>query len=373
MRRKIRKVGLLCLVMIFLCGCSTSWKHSQETEKKQGQTALAFQENTKECLTVTFLDVGQGNAVLLAQAGHYALIDGGGRERSSYLVAYLQEQGVEKLDYVIASHYDEDHVAGLVGALNVFRVGTILDPDYEAETKIYRSYVDMVEQNGCREEHPQLGAAYTFAGDVEITVVTPKTYDYSEANDNSIGVRITKGEDSFLILGDASAELEEEMIGRGQADPVSVYLASHHGSKYSSSRELLERIDPEAVVVSCGAGNRYGHPAGETLERIRETKARLYRTDLQGEVEAVTSGNGVRFLQEPCNDFTSGENFSSVPEETEPVSGEYYAINPGNRKIHRKDCKYGEQIRDKEYFTGTLEEVRAQGCIPCQVCLKKEK
>lgn len=373
MRRKIRKVGLFFLVLIFLCGCSMVREHNPGTEKQRGQTGAASPESSKESLAVTFLDVGQGNAVLLAQAGHYALIDGGGRERSSYLVAYLQEQGVEKLDYVIASHYDEDHVAGLVGALNVFRVGTILDPDYEAETKIYRSYVDMVEQNGCREEHPQLGAAYTFAGDVEITVVTPKTYDYSEANDNSIGVRITKGEDSFLILGDASAELEEEMIGRGQADPVSVYLASHHGSKYSSSGELLKRIDPEAVVVSCGAGNRYGHPAGETLERIRETKARLYRTDLQGEVAAVTSGTGVCFLQEPCNDFTSGENFSSVPEETEPVSGEYYVINPGNRKIHRKDCKYGEQIRDKEYFTGTLEEARAQGCIPCQICLKKEK
>lgn len=373
MRKKIRKVGLLCLVMIFLCGCSIGREYNLGTEKQQGQTGAVSPESSKESLTVTFLDVGQGNAVLLAQKGHYALIDGGGRERSSYLVAYLQEQGVEKLDYVIASHYDEDHVAGLIGALNVFRVGTVLDPDYEAETKIYRSYVDMVEQNGCREEHPQLGTTYTFAGDVEITMVTPKAYDYSEANDNSIGVRINKGEDSFLILGDASAELEEEMIERGQADPVSVYLASHHGSKYSSSGELLKRIAPEAVVVSSGAGNRYGHPTGETLERIRETKAKLYRTDLQGEVAAVTSGNGVRFQQEPCNDFTPGEDFSSVPEETEPASGEYYVINPGNRKIHRKDCKYGEQIRDKEYFTGTLEEARAQGCIPCKVCLKKEK
>lgn len=366
---KLRKIACLCLTMVLLCGCAMGGTYNQGTEKEQVQIADVPLETSQGCLTVTFLDVGQGNAVLLTQEGRYALIDGGGREKSSYLVAYLQKLGVEKLDYVIASHYDEDHVAGLVGVLNVFETETVLDPGYETDTKIYKSYTDMVKQNGCREEHPQLEAAYTFAGDVLIEVVTPKGYDYSEANDNSIGVRITKGKDTFLILGDASEDLEEEMIERGKAFPASVYLASHHGSKYASSKELLERVAPEAVVISCGAGNKYGHPAGETMERIREIKARLYRTDLQGEIEAVTSGTGVRFQQEACNDFTPGEAFSAVPQETEPASGEYFVINPRNRKIHKKDCKYGEQIKEKKYFAGTLREAKKQGYVPCRSCL----
>ena len=119
-----------------------------------------IQTQPKELLTVHFIDVGQGLAIL-AQAGDETLVyDGGNRDASSKFVAYLQEKGVDKIDYMIASHYDSDHLSGLIGALNVFETDTILGPDYEHDSKLYSSFYDTVEKQGRTVEYPQPGSQY---------------------------------------------------------------------------------------------------------------------------------------------------------------------------------------------------------------------
>ena len=142
------------------------------TNSSKQDTALSYSESRPEntTLSVTFLDVGQGNCVLAESDGHYMLIDGGDRSHSSFVVSYLQQAGITALDYVLISHYDADHVSGVIGALYQFDVGNVLSPDYSADTKIYQSYVNCLKKQNITPVHPQVGDTYIL-GNASFTVV----------------------------------------------------------------------------------------------------------------------------------------------------------------------------------------------------------
>ncbi len=132
-------------------------------------------------LTVQILDVGQGSAALIRQGDSFLLMDGGDKDYSSYVVSYLKKEGVERLDYVIVSHYDADHLNGVVGVLNAFECKQVLSPDYKADSKVYQSYLRVIEEKNIPVEHPRLGDTYTFA------------------------------DSSFLICGDCTEESEQDV------------------------------------------------------------------------------------------------------------------------------------------------------------------
>lgn len=268
-----------------------------------GRETAAHTEGEME---VHFLDVGQGNACLVESEGHYMLVDGGDRDASSFVVAYLRDQGVEKLDYIIASHYDADHISGLVGALNVYPTEKILCPDYETDTKIYASLMKKIEENGCEVVHPAAGESYTL-GEAVFTIVAPAADDYEDDNNRSIGIRLVHGRSSFLMLGDAEKESEADICSSGECLQSDVYLVSHHGSSSSTTEELLARVRPSAAVISAGEDNAYGHPHSQTMERLKAAGVQLYRTDIQKTVIAVSDGEKLVWSQEPCMDFTPGD------------------------------------------------------------------
>lgn len=350
---------------------------SKEKEADGGETEInQNEENSGEegTLTVTFLDVGQGNAVLVEQDGEYMLIDGGDREYSSFVVSYLKEQGVDELEYVIASHYDADHLNGIVGALNVFPCKLVLGPDDTADSRVYESFLDVIEEKDIELVYPAVGDTYTL-GDAEFTVVCPDNYDASDANDNSVGVRLTYGETSFLICGDAGTGVERRMIESGITLETDVYLASHHGSSGSSSLEFLQAVSPEIVVISAGLDNSYGHPTAEVLENIQSVGATLYRTDLQGTLVAVSDGSALTWNVSPCTDFRSGEELAAAGEASDPATGTgneqaEYVMNRNTKKFHLPSCASVEDIspENKANFTGSREELLAAGYEPCKRC-----
>ena len=270
--------------------------------------AVSFQEaqgNLKGDLSVTYLDVGQGNCALLEQNGHYMLIDGGDRETSSKVVSTLKSENVEKLDYLVVSHYDSDHLAGIIGVLQEFQVDTVLSPDYTTDTKLYQSYLAALEKANLQEIHPSQGESYSF-GDSRFTVVGPVFYGHEDENDDSVGIRLQYGSVSFLFCGDAGEEAELEMVSSGMDLSSDVYLVDHHGSSSSTAEEFLRAVDPEYAVISCGKGNDYGHPTERVLKLLQQYEIELYRTDLQGTVQAVTDGTEVTWNVEACEDFTPG-------------------------------------------------------------------
>ena len=390
---------LLCVMALFFTGCTESSREQsnhnisgieKDTEAVQ-QADIMQQEETNQQemsskpgtevsnqtegdLTVTFLDVGQGNAVLVQNDGLAMLIDGGDRDKSSYVVRYLKEQGIEKLAYVISSHYDADHLNGVIGAMNAFTCEEVLSADYETDTKVYDSFWNTVSEKEIPQIFPKIGENYEF-GDAYFTIVCPDKYGYSEDNDNSIGIRLVYGENSFLILGDASSEMEQVMINSGENLASDVYLASHHGSDTASSAAFLEKVSPQAIVISCGEGNSYGHPAKETMERIQNTGASLYRTDLQGNIIVTSDGINLTWNVEPCQDYRSGDEIQGVTikqnqNQEETQQEETYVLNQNTKKFHRPDCKSVSTIKEenKANFTGSRQELLDAGYSSCKSC-----
>lgn len=366
---RIRALFFLMLAdMMLVCGCSVKMQELSDSQEKSPDGLL----------TVTFLDVGQGNAILAEQEGAYMLIDGGDREYSSYVVSYLQKQGVEKLDYVIASHYDADHLNGVVGALNALECDMVLAPDYVTDSRVYDSFCAVIEEKDIPLVYPAVGDTYSF-GEAEFTVVCPDTYEYADDNDNSVGIRLVYGENSFLICGDAGKATEERMVDSGQTLRSDVYLASHHGSAGSSYRFFLEEVQPEAVVISAGFKNSYGHPSGVVLSNIRNLGAALYRTDLQGEIVVTSDGSNLSWNAQPCMDYRSGEEITEggqteegeTQQSTENMSEEaVFLLNMSTKKFHRPDCSSVEDMNEenKAAFSGSREELMEAGYSPCGRC-----
>lgn len=373
-------------------------------------------------LSVTFLDVGQGNAVLVEQGGAYMLIDGGNRDYSSFVVSYLKEQGVEELAYVIASHYDADHLNGVVGALHAFSCGQVLAPDYVTDTRVYESFERVITEQDIALAYPAVGDNYAL-GDASFTVVCPKAYDPKEDNDNSVGIRLVYGNTSFLICGDAGKAEEQAMLDSGVTLESDVYLASHHGSEGSSSEAFMRAVSPSAVVISAGAGNSYGHPTRTVLDRVRACGAALYRTDLQGTITVTSDGTTLSWSVDATQDYRDGDEVAAGTADTTGTSGAAntadsaaqasggeaaaggtdttgtsgaadtadsaaqasegetaaggtadvtgeYVLNTNTKKFHRPSCSSVAQMspENKAAFSGSREELIAAGYDPCKRC-----
>lgn len=378
-----RKAGILTSLLLllslpFYTGCAAGGTQPGESSAEAAQSPGD--------LTVQVLDVGQGLSILAESDGHYLLYDGGDRGASSFVVAYLEDQGVSELDYVIASHYDADHISGLVGALNVYDTEVVLAPDYETDSQIYDSFQEKAAAQGLTVTHPEPGDSYEL-GNASFTVLSPIQDEYSDDNDYSVAIRLEDGDTSFLFTGDASVDSEAEMIASGEALQSDVLVLGHHGSSTSSSGAFLDAVDPSAAVVSCGLSNSYGHPHREIMEAIQSRGCDLYRTDLQGTLTAVSDGSSITWSAQPCTDYRSGEELEAAgvtekdstsavtptaapsddsSENTESV----YILNTRSKKFHRPSCDSVGTMSDKNKEESSLsrEELIEQGYSPCQNC-----
>lgn len=358
-------------------GASNVQENAAQSVQESGAQDAGNASETEGDLTVTFLDVGQGNAVLVESEGEYMLIDGGDREYSSFVVSYLKNAGVTELSYVISSHYDADHLNGVVGALNAFPCETVLAADYVTDTRVYDSFCEAVAEQGISLVYPSVGEVYEF-GDAEFTVVCPDSYDYADVNDDSVGIRLVHGDNSFLICGDAGKASEEAMLESGVLLDSDVYLASHHGSDGSSSAEFLEAVSPEMVVISVGEDNSYGHPSERVLADVAAAGAEIYRTDLQGTVTVTSDGKELFWNTEPAAESgqsgNAGETASGRAEETdaslEGDGQETYILNQNTKKFHLPSCVSAEDIssENRAEFRGSREELTEAGYEPCQRC-----
>jgi len=212
-------------------------------------------------LSAVVLDVGQGQSVILASGGQYALVDCGSANSwyspGEAAAHQLRTMGCQKLDYLILTHDDSDHVNGVPALLARMDAETILTSEGFTEETVY-----------------QLGTA-------QITVYPP----LGEAGDNERGlsVLVTVGENDLLITGDMSAATERKLLESFDLPEIECLVAGHHGAKTSTSKNLLAALKPERVCISVGA-NSYGHPSTETLWRLKEQGCAVYRTDLQGDI-----------------------------------------------------------------------------------------
>ena len=331
------------------------------------------------------LDVGQGLGVLIEADGHYMLIDGGGRKSSSFVVSYMKQQEIDHFDMIALSHYDEDHMSGEIGVLSVFPDETLLLPSYEGEGDLYQSFCRAAITNGAEILHPHAGEEYRL-GNATVSMIGPARTDYELVNDRSLALRITYGDVSCIICGDAEQTAEMEMASSGEDLSADVYVANHHGSRTSSTDDFLDAVAPDYALISCGRDNSYGHPAEEALQRLHERGIQIYRTDLQGTIILYSDGDTYWFNQDPCQDWTPGtykaetrqlpangdtETTGIRIDEGDTLSEKcQYICNTNTGKFHYPECPSVEQMKEKNRLYSSLsrEELIAQGYQPCGNC-----
>lgn len=334
-------------------------------------------------MTVHFLDVGQGLSILVQSNGENLVYDGGDRGVSSFVVSYLQQQGVTDIKYLISSHYDEDHVAGLVGCVNAFNIENVIGADYVQDTKIYQSFVDGVAAKGLEIQHPAVGTEYQF-GTGKFTILSPASIG-SNDNDNSVAIKLTNGENSFIFTGDAESSSEAAMCSSGIDLSCDVLVSGHHGSATATSNDFLMKTVPEFAVISCGTDNQYGHPDKDTMDKLQSMDIQVYRTDKQGTVIATSNGTEITWNQDPCNDYSPGDSNDAgtqpqaaeeqpvvdptpepeLTEEPEMVGGSVWISETGSKYHNKPDC--GRMNPDKARQV-TESEAQNMGLDACEKC-----
>ena len=261
-------------------------------------------------MAVHFIDVGQGLAILVQSGGENLLYDGGNRSHADEVVQYLKNQQVETINYMISSHYDEDHLGGLVKCLDTFEVEHVLGADYVHTSDLFNTFMNTATAHAIIVEYPSVGDTYEF-GTGSFTVMAPDGISQN-SNDNSVVIRLVNGNNSFMFMGDSEETSEQDMISTGMNLDCDVLSLGHHGSASSTSWDLLEATSPSWAVISCGLNNTYGHPAAETMGKLSDMDIPVFRTDDQGTVIALSDGNTISWTQEPCNDYTSGSEKQST-------------------------------------------------------------
>ncbi|MFO7941540.1 MAG: ComEC/Rec2 family competence protein [Bacillota bacterium] len=271
----------------------------EEAAKAREDTSTDSDGNPRDTssdneLRAHFIDVGQGDAILLTAESANILIDGGSRSAGDALVDYLRKLGIERLDLVVASHPHEDHIGGLLAVFEHFPVDTVLDAGVPHTTATFDRYLTrlerMVGEDGTQYLTPE-GQTLRF-GDVTVEVLGPR-FAYDSLNDNSVVCRVGFRRTSFLFTGDMERETESDLLGSGENVEADVLKVSHHGSRSSTSEEFLRGVSPAHAVICVGEDNSYGHPADEVLERLSEYGVRVHRTDSSGTLLFISDGESI--------------------------------------------------------------------------------
>lgn len=321
-------------------------------------------------LVIHFIDVGQADAAVILCDGEVLMIDGGNAEDSSLIYSYLRNTlGLSHIDYMIATHPHEDHIGGLSGALNACSVGTIYSPVTEYDSKVFANLQKYAAMQGFELTVPSMGQNFTL-GTANVQFLSPAKA-YQEVNDLSIAVRIAYGNTSFLFTGDAEWEAEHDMIDSGWRMDATLLKVGHHGSSTSSSYVFLREVMPQYAVISVGSGNSYGHPSAETLSRLRDVGAQVFRTDQQGHIVVRSDGHKLNFSIQKSWLQEKSSTVQQTDEEYVPAqpNAALYVGNRKSMKFHYASCSGAVDMKVENRVDLPSREVAlAEGYEPCGAC-----
>lgn len=251
-----------------------------------------FETLPSDIVEVHYIDVGQGDAILIETGEDSLLIDAGENNKGSVVADYLKSQDITELDYVIGTHPHSDHIGGLDTIINTFPVTTVIMPAITHNTKTFEDVLNAIEAKNLKITKPLVGNEYQI-GPAQFTIIAPNSSTYDDLNDYSVGIKLTYGNTSFVFTGDAGSLSEKEMLTNGIDLSADVLKLAHHGSAYSSTADFLDAVSPTYAIISVGTDNEYGHPHPEVLQAMKDRNIKVYRTDKQGTVVFTSNGKTI--------------------------------------------------------------------------------
>lgn len=340
-------------------------------------TSLAANPDKME---LHFIDVGQGDATLIKCGEHAMLIDAGDDSKGTAVQNYLKKQKVEKLDYLVLTHPDSDHIGGAPTVITKFEVKRVFISNYEKDNKSYQKLIQALDDKDVKYITPRVGSRY-YLGTASITILAPNK-EYDNPNDASVSLIIKNGDNKFIFSGDAGEDAEKDILDNDIDISADVYHVAHHGSKTSTSKEFIKAISPDYAVISCAEGNSYGHPHAETLNTLRMRGVKVYRTDEEGSIIATADGKKITFsvpasetwkAGEPTGSTSSNKEVTSEVKESAPETSASntteltYVLNVKTMKFHKPSCNSLPTANRKD-TSESRESIIAQGYVPCKKC-----
>jgi competence protein ComEC len=278
---------MLCIILTFSCCCVNNHKVVDPVPHS----------NLTGNLTITYIDVGQGDSeLIISPSGKTMLIDAGESEQSSKIVSVMKKQSVVSFNDVVMTHPHSDHIGGIFYIISNYPVYQIIDSGYPHTTKTYANILDLIDKRNISYKVVRNGDVLDFDPNVKVEVLNPQNTWFENINDNSVVLKITYGDVSFLLPGDA--EDDAEKVYATQLDHIDVLKVGHHGSKTSTSDYLLNKIYPDVSIISVGKDNSYGHPSIITLNKLAKSHSEIYRTDVNGDITITTDGNDYSVITE---------------------------------------------------------------------------
>lgn len=295
--KKIKNIFSTLFAIIAIIGlCYYGMIDIEEPEKEENtiqKREANIQETIKETTTelkLYFIDVGQGDCILINNNGEYALIDAGNNGDGQHLVEYFKSLNVSNFKYVIGTHAHEDHIGGMDDIIKNFNIEHFYMPDVITTTKTFEEILDALEAKQIAFETPEIDSTFTLA-DTKFTVLHVDN-DKTDLNNTSI---VLKGEfknTTFLLTGDATTSVEKEILNKNLKSDI--LKVGHHGSQYSSSAQFLKEVSPKYAIIQVGKENKYNHPKDITLKKLEKIGANIYRTDNNGTIILTSDGENIK-------------------------------------------------------------------------------
>lgn len=275
--------AMFIVISLVLCSCSLSINTDSDTESKTTPTSGTF--------SVHYLDVGQGDSIFIELPNQKCmLIDAGENMYGKSITEYINNLGYQKIDYLVATHPHADHIGSMAYVVKHNDIGEIYMPKVATTTKTYENLLNAISDKGLKVKSAKAGMNIVDDNDFSINILAPVTIEEDDLNNCSIILKMNYKSDSFLFLGDAEKKELETVTADMSAEVLKV---GHHGSRTSTTKALLEEVNPKYAVISLGKNNSYGHPHKSTLKLLDEFGVETYRTDEDGTIVISTEGSGV--------------------------------------------------------------------------------
>ncbi|MCE5220625.1 MAG: MBL fold metallo-hydrolase [Clostridium sp.] len=245
-------------------------------------------------MIVHYIDVGQGDSILIQVNNKNLLIDAGPKSDKKKLLNYLSTLSLDKLDYVIATHPHEDHIGNMADIINDYNVLAFYAPKVESTTKTFEKMVEALKSKNLKINVIKKGMdSINLGKNTKVTVFSPTKDSYEDLNNYSPVIKIEYGKTSFLFTGDAQKDVEKEMLSTNEDISADVLKVGHHGSSTSTTKDFLNKVNPSIGVISVGQDNIYNHPNDDTIKQLNENKVTIYRTDKNGTVVISSDGSKI--------------------------------------------------------------------------------